>query len=715
MTAFVVPSAPAQRPCAAGTVAGALRGCHESFAQDETPKLDAPSQASTGVLLTTSMVIGGIAGSASRGRWLGRRRNVTSSSRLALRAAPWLKARDRIDGHGWVKQDPDFDAGDRSAYGAVVSVEMKKRPMGVTRFTHGTDGKGARIAEMNEKSRYPGDPRGQCAVGGVKPGSLVKSIGGQDVIGWDFVDIMDLLEDFEPNYNTTQDAKAAWDARPRKHQPIALPAVVEYVEFTVSDTPAAAAPKLEGKWYPRASGFSDQELAAELSRAKQQFPVPADYNGVRYAGPSSLNDAWIKSFMQQQKTGVLLPKAMAYELVIDLIKLQRQEKTMMEINVPVGQGITICGDTHGQYFDVVTLLETNGLPSPSNPYIFNGDFVDRGSWSVENILLLYALKVQNPAFMHFNRGNHELIEANLIYGFCGECFKKYDGDLFNLFSESFRLLSLCALINKEAFVCHAGLPGPVPRLWLPGQSHDPEDAIPVNVSATTLDQIAKVDRYTELQETSYKNCVKEDKAAYDASTDKDTSVIIDLLWGDPRGGAGYGPSYRKGRGIFMFGPDVTEKFCKDNNLSMVIRSHEMKEKGWKQDHEKLWTVFSAPDYMDTGGNQGGYLKVVNEGGKLKIHPHSIPKTPHPPLPPMIYQQYMNLVNPHLTRKMKKQTGIKYDKDGNIVGQVAVEQGDDDFVQQGMTDVWVEDDAAAGDAALTQEQIDAAFAKICQSS
>jgi len=233
----------------------------------------------------------------------------------------------------------------------------------------------------------------------------------------------------------------------------------------------------------------------------------------------------------------------------------------------------------------------------------------------------------------------------------------------------------------------------------------------VNEGSITLDQISKIDRYTELQESSYKSSVAETLEDYE-KIDKDMATIIDFLWSDPRGGAGYGPSYRKSRGIFMFGPDVTDKFCKDNNLKMVIRSHEVKDKGWKQDHPNLWTVFSAPDYMDTGGNQGGFLKLTNVDGELQVAPTSFPKTEHPPLPPMIWQEYMMLANPHLTRKMKKKTGLKYDEDGNVVAEIAVEQGDDDFVQQGMADEWVEDDEAVDEGEdMTQEQIDAAFERI----
>ena len=66
------------------------------------------------------------------------------------------------------------------------------------------------------------------------------------------------------------------------------------------------------------------------------------------------------------------------------------------------------GDLHGQYFDFVHMIEqVTGKPNPQNPILFNGDFVDRGPWSVEVLLCLYAFKLQYPMAVHFNRGNHE--------------------------------------------------------------------------------------------------------------------------------------------------------------------------------------------------------------------------------------------------------------------------------------------------------------------
>uniref|UniRef100_T1GRW3 Calcineurin-like phosphoesterase domain-containing protein n=1 Tax=Megaselia scalaris TaxID=36166 RepID=T1GRW3_MEGSC len=65
----------------------------------------------------------------------------------------------------------------------------------------------------------------------------------------------------------------------------------------------------------------------------------------------------------------------------------RQQPSLVDIHVPDGHKFTICGDIHGQFFDLMNIFKLNGIPSPTNPYLFNGDFVDRGSFSVEYLLL----------------------------------------------------------------------------------------------------------------------------------------------------------------------------------------------------------------------------------------------------------------------------------------------------------------------------------------
>lgn len=409
---------------------------------------------------------------------------------------------------------------------------------------------------------------------------------------------------------------------------------------------------------------------------------PAGYTGPRYENAASINDAWITSLISMQEQGGIMPKRDLYLMVLDTIEILSKETTLMEVTIPAGKTLTVCGDLHGQYWDFMNLLKLAGRPSPDTPFLFNGDFVDRGSWSIEVITCLLAFKLKDPSHVHLNRGNHEMLEANILYGFCGECGSKYDMGLFDLFSEAFRNLPLCHLVDKKVLVLHAGLPGPNPRIWLPGQTHDPTDAIPMSKLAT-LQEIAAVDRYMEVTPEAYVNSIGPETAD---KTENDLRHIIDILWGDPRGGPGYGPSYRKYKGVYMFGPNVTETFLRENNLQCIIRSHEVKAEGYRWDHDNLITVFSAPNYLDTGNNKGSFLKLTHAAGseKVSIEPVAFEAVPHPELAPMHWQELITNDYPHLTRKMRKKVkAASFD-----------EFGDSDFEGLLNFDEWEPDEADA---------------------
>jgi serine/threonine-protein phosphatase 5 len=68
---------------------------------------------------------------------------------------------------------------------------------------------------------------------------------------------------------------------------------------------------------------------------------------------------------------------------------------------------TVCGDTHGQFYDLCNIFALGGLPSDTNRYLFNGDFVDRGSFSFETVFSLLLLRLANPTSLAMLRGNHE--------------------------------------------------------------------------------------------------------------------------------------------------------------------------------------------------------------------------------------------------------------------------------------------------------------------
>ncbi|KAF4711793.1 Serine/threonine-protein phosphatase 5, partial [Perkinsus olseni] len=178
-------------------------------------------------------------------------------------------------------------------------------------------------------------------------------------------------------------------------------------------------------------------------------------------------------------------------------------------DVPVGKHFTVCGDIHGQFYDLLNIFKLNGAPGPENPYLFNGDFVDRGSFSLECILLLLSYKLAYPDSLFLARGNHESRNMNQLYGFKGEVEAKYDETLYNLFCEAFCLLPLAHVINDTVFVTHGGL---------------------FSKDGVTLNDIRAVDRDQE---------------------PPDSGLMTEMLWSDPMSVRGRAPSQR-GVGV-MFG------------------------------------------------------------------------------------------------------------------------------------------------------------------
>mmetsp|Transcript_41959 Transcript_41959/g.90094 ORF Transcript_41959/g.90094 Transcript_41959/m.90094 type:complete len:503 (-) Transcript_41959:56-1564(-) len=325
-----------------------------------------------------------------------------------------------------------------------------------------------------------------------------------------------------------------------------------------------------------------------------RMDVESTYNGPIYES-GKITVEFCKELMEWQKAEKVIAKRYAYAIVMDMVQLLKGSSTLVDIDVPEDGEFTVCGDVHGQFYDLLNIWEINGLPSETNPYLFNGDFVDRGSFSVEVIIQLFAWKLLYPKHMNLSRGNHETRNMNKLYGFEGEVTKKFDEDLYNLFCEAFCLLPLCHVINKKIFVVHGGL---------------------FSTDGVTLDSIRRVNRDQE---------------------PPDEGLMTEMLWSDPQAGRGRVPS-KRGVGV-AFGQDVTEDFLKTNDLKMVIRSHEMKEEGYEVEHDgQLVTVFSAPNYCDQMGNKGAFIRL--DGKTLTPKYTSFAAVPHPNVRAMQYANPM---------------------------------------------------------------------------
>ncbi|EMS59938.1 Serine/threonine-protein phosphatase PP2A-4 catalytic subunit [Triticum urartu] len=243
-----------------------------------------------------------------------------------------------------------------------------------------------------------------------------------------------------------------------------------------------------------------------------------------------------------------------------------KEILMEESNVqPVKSPVTICGDIHGQFHDLVELFRIGGK-CPDTNYLFMGDYVDRGYYSVETVSLLVALKVRHPHRITILRGNHESRQITQVYGFYDECLRKYgNANVWKIFTDLFDYFPLTALVESEIFCLHGGL----------------------SPSIENLDSVRSLDRVQEVPHEG---------------------PMCDLLWSDPDDRCGWGISPR-GAG-YTFGQDISEQFNHTNNLKLVARAHQLVMEGYNWAHEqKVVTIFSAPNYCYRCGNMASILEV----------------------------------------------------------------------------------------------------------
>ncbi|KAK8913749.1 Serine/threonine-protein phosphatase 5 [Platanthera zijinensis] len=318
--------------------------------------------------------------------------------------------------------------------------------------------------------------------------------------------------------------------------------------------------------------------------------VEAQYNGARIEG-EVVTLQFVKKMLDDFKNQKCLHKRYAYQIILQAREMLRAMSSLVDITIPDGHHFTVCGDVHGQFYDLLNIFELNGLPSEENPYLFNGDFVDRGSFSVEVILTLFAFKCMAPSAMHLARGNHESKNMNKIYGFEGEVKSKLSEAFVELFAEVFCCLPLAHVINDKVFVVHGGL---------------------FSVDGVKLSDIRAIDRFCEPPEEG---------------------LMCEILWSDPQPQYGRGPS-KRGVGL-SFGEDVTKRFLQENNLDLLVRSHEVKDEGYEIEHDgKLITVFSAPNYCDQMGNKGAFIRF--KAPHLKPDIVTFPSVPHPNVMPMAY-------------------------------------------------------------------------------
>jgi len=270
----------------------------------------------------------------------------------------------------------------------------------------------------------------------------------------------------------------------------------------------------------------------------------------------------------------LYKKELLAESVIEALCAKAKELLMRESNVVhIAAPVTVVGDIHGQFFDLIEIFRIGGFPPDTN-YLFLGDYVDRGLFSVETISLLLCLKLRWPTRVHLIRGNHESRGVTQSYGFYTECARKYgSAAVWHYFTDMFDYLTLSVVIANQIFCVHGGL----------------------SPSIHSIDQIKIIDRFREIPHEG---------------------PMADLVWSDPDTERDEFSLSPRGAG-YTFGAQVVSKFLAVNGMNHILRAHQLCQEGFQVLYDdQLSTVWSAPNYCYRCGNMASVLEVGEDGTRI---------------------------------------------------------------------------------------------------
>ena len=295
-----------------------------------------------------------------------------------------------------------------------------------------------------------------------------------------------------------------------------------------------------------------------------------------------MEDEWLS----QLKEAKCLPEGDLKQLCQKAKEIFIEESNIQYVSAPV----IICGDVHGQIYDLLKLFKLGG-EIPNSNYIFLGDYVDRGYNSVEVIELLLVLKVKYPGHITLLRGNHESREICQVYGFYDEVNEKYGNpNSWFYITEVFDYLPLVGLIEGKIFCVHGGLSPFLPF----------------------IEQIRQIPRRKEVPKLTGRGCDDFDDyyhGGVSVSSSKE-EAMADLLWSDPDEYLSEWKASMRGCG-WTFGWKVVDAFNHFNGTELICRSHQLVMEGFKYHFIKkaLCTIWSAPNYCYRCGNKASILKL----------------------------------------------------------------------------------------------------------
>uniref|UniRef100_A0A3Q1HAZ8 Serine/threonine-protein phosphatase with EF-hands n=1 Tax=Anabas testudineus TaxID=64144 RepID=A0A3Q1HAZ8_ANATE len=379
----------------------------------------------------------------------------------------------------------------------------------------------------------------------------------------------------------------------------------------------------------------------------KNIEVPEIYSGPHLTFPLTVEQAvgLVEAFRNKKQ----LHSRYVLQLLLETWKMLRVLPNINRVSTCHSKEITICGDLHGQLEDLLLIFYKNGMPSMEKPYVFNGDFVDRGKDSIEILLILFSFLLVYPNDVYLNRGNHEDHIVNLRYGFTKEVLGKYKMHgkrILKLLQKIFSWLPLVTVIDQKVLVLHGGISDTTDLSVLArvdrhnvGTSRVKQSCayfsfhfISVNYlllsvfrsmfqrsglqRRDTRDELESCKRRQSVfnspidkSEKEMTPTVSSDSVVSNDNPKDEWKQILDLLWSDPMTSDGCIPNEVRGGGCY-WGPDITEDFLNRHNLQFIIRSHECKQDGYEFCHNrKVLTLFSASNYYDVGSNRGAYVKL----------------------------------------------------------------------------------------------------------
>ena len=248
-------------------------------------------------------------------------------------------------------------------------------------------------------------------------------------------------------------------------------------------------------------------------------------------------------------------------VILKSYEIIKNQPVFIELNSP----INICGDVHGQFYDLLRLFNYGGEPPKAN-YLFLGDYVDRGKNSLETIVLLLCYKIKYPENFFMLRGNHESDNINKTYGFYDECKRRFNVKLWKKFNDLFNIFPITAIIKDKILCMHGGL----------------------SPDLLNFDLLKKIVRPTEVP---------------------DSGLLCDLLWSDP--GENIDSWGENERGVsYTFSEKIVEEFLDKYDLDLICRAHQVVENGYEFfANRQLVTIFSAPNYCGEFDNAGAMMLI----------------------------------------------------------------------------------------------------------